>query len=154
MHMDGFRSAFEESTPPCINLYVADWTLSSVGKYVGGMFGAFFVGLLVECTSFVRKYVHRRRGDSQKSRMGLVCLHFVQSVLGYLAMFAAMTYSIELFAAVCLGATTGYALLHLDDAPAASTDPCCQAQDDLDASKDVPARVTADCCAGADVEAS
>ena len=50
-------------------------------------------------------------------------LHFVQSVLGYLAMFAAMTYSIELFAAVCLGATTGYALLHLDDAPAASTDP-------------------------------
>ena len=52
MHMDGFRSAFEDSTPPCINLYVADWTLSSVGKYVGGMFGAFFVGLLVECTSF------------------------------------------------------------------------------------------------------
>ena len=44
-------------------------------------------------------------------------------------------------------------MLHLDDAPAASTDPCCQAQDDLDASK-VPARVTADCCAGADVEAS
>ena len=88
------------------------------------------------------------------ARMGLVGLHFIQSVLGYLAMFAAMTYSIELFAAVCLGATTGYALLHLDDAPAASTDPCCQAQDDLDASKDVPARVTADCCAGADVEAS
>ena len=82
MHMDGFRSAFEDSTPPCINLYVADWTLSSVGKYVGGMFGAFFVGLLVECTSFVRKYVHRRRGDSQKSRMGLVVLHFVQPVLG------------------------------------------------------------------------
>ena len=153
MHMDGFRSAFEESTPPCINLYVADWTLSSVGKYVGGMFGAFFVGLLVECTSFVRKYVHRRRRDMSWARMGLVFLHFVQSVLGYLAMFAAMTYSIELFAAVCLGATTGYALLHLDDAPAASTDPCCQAQDDLDASK-VPARVTADCCAGADVEAS
>ena len=152
MHMDGFRSAFEDSTPPCINLYVADWTLSSVGKYVGGMFGAFLVGLLVECTSFVRKYVHRRRGDSQKSRMGLVFLHFVQSVLGYLAMFAAMTYSIELFAAVCLGATTGYALLHLDDAPAASTDPCCQAQDDLDASKPIPTRVTADCCG--DVEAS
>ena len=92
--------------------------------------------------------------------MGLVGLHFVQSVLGYLAMFAAMTYSIELFAAVCLGATTGYALLHLDDAPAASTDPCCQAQtdvvpDDLNASKPVvPTRVTADCCAGADVEAS
>ena len=92
--------------------------------------------------------------------MGLVVLHFVQSVLGYLAMFAAMTYSIELFAAVCLGATTGYALLHLDDAPAASTDPCCQAQtdvvlDDLDASKAaVPTRVAADCCAGADVEAS
>jgi hypothetical protein len=153
MHMDGFRSAFEDSTPPCINLYVADWTLSSVGKYVGGMFGAFFVGLLVEGTSFVRKYIHRRRRDMSWARMGLVGLHFLQSVLGYLAMFAAMTYSIELFAAVCLGATTGYALLHLDDAPAASTDPCCQAQDDLDASK-VPARVTADCCAGADVEAS
>ena len=87
------------------------------------------------------------------ARMGLVGLHFLHSVLGYLAMFAAMTYSIELFAAVWFGATTGYALLHLDDAPAASTDPCCQAQDDLDASK-VPARVTADCCAGADVEAS
>ena len=152
MHMDGFRSAFEDSTPPCINLYVADWTLSSVGKYVGGMFGAFFVGLLVECTSFVRKYVHRRRRDMSWARMGLVFLHFVQSVLGYLAMFAAMTYSIELFAAVCLGATTGYALLHLDDAPAASTDPCCQAQDDLDASKPIPTRVTADCCG--DVEAS
>ena len=96
MHMDGFRSAFEDSTPPCINLYVADWTLSSVGKYVGGMFGAFFVGLLVECTSFVRKYVHRRRRDMswKWERMGLVFLHFVQSVLGYLAMFAAMTYSI------------------------------------------------------------
>ena len=47
---------------------------------------------------------------------------------------------------------TGYALLHLDDAPAASTDPCCQAQDDLDASKPIPTRVTADCCG--DVEAS
>ena len=63
MHMDGFRSAFEDSTPPCINLYVADWTLSSVGKYVGGMFGAFFVGLLVECIA-QWKYVHRRRRDS------------------------------------------------------------------------------------------
>jgi len=42
--------------------------------------------------------------------------------------------------------------LHLDDAPAASTDPCCQAQDDLDASKPIPTRVTADCCG--DVEAS
>ena len=162
MHMDGFRSAFEDSTPPCINLYVADWTLSSVGKYVGGMFGAFFVGLLVEGVSFLRKAVHRRRRAKPDRRwnMGLVGLHFVQSVLGYLAMFAAMTYSIELFAAVCLGATTGYALLHLDDAPAASTDPCCQAQtdvvlDDLDASKAaVPTRVAADCCAGADVEAS
>ena len=46
-----------------------------------------------------------------------------------------------------------------DDAPAASTDPCCQAQtdvvlDDLDASKPVPTRVAADCCGGADVEAS
>ena len=39
-----------------------------------------------------------------------------------------------------------------DDAPAASTDPCCQAQDDLDASKPLPTRVTADCCG--DVEAS
>ena len=52
----------------------------------------------------------------------------------------------------CLGATCGYAALHLEDAPSHSTDPCCQAQDDLDASKPIPTRVTADCCG--DVEAS
>ena len=40
----------------------------------------------------------------------------------------ARRYAVELFAAVCLGATCGYALLNLDDEPAASTDPCCQAQ--------------------------
>ena len=53
-------------------------------------------------------------------QMGFLVFCTVQSVLGYLAMFAAMTYSTELFAAVCLGATTGYAALHLDDAPAPS----------------------------------
>lgn len=162
MHMDGFRSAFEESTPPCINLYVTDWTLSTTGKYVGGMFGAFFVGFLVEVISLARKTLHRRRRSKPAPilNVGLVGLHFVQSVLGYLAMFAAMTYSIELFAAVCLGATTGYAFLHLKDAPSASTDPCCQAQtdvvlDDLDGSKSVlPVRVSSgDCCGPAYDEA-
>lgn len=162
MHMDGFRSAFEESTPPCINLYVTDWTLSTTGKYVGGMFGAFFVGFLVEVISLARKTLHRRRRSKPAPilNVGLVALHFVQSVLGYLAMFAAMTYSIELFAAVCLGATTGYAFLHLKDAPSASTDPCCQAQtdvvlDDLDGLKSVlPVCVSSgDCCGPAYDEA-
>ena len=43
------------------------------------------------------------------ARMGLVFLHFVQSVLGYLAMFAAMTYSSNYLLPFVLGATTGYA---------------------------------------------
>mmetsp|Transcript_4801 Transcript_4801/g.14981 ORF Transcript_4801/g.14981 Transcript_4801/m.14981 type:complete len:152 (-) Transcript_4801:25-480(-) len=101
------------------------------------MFGAFFVGLLVEALSKFRKRLHRARVTAvemrddaavARARGLLVGAHFLQSVLGYLAMFAAMTYAVELFAAVCLGATCGYALLNLDDEPAASTDPCCQAQ--------------------------
>ena len=130
MHMDGFRSSFEKHAPACVNLYVTDWTLNSAGKYAAGALAAFSVGLAVEALSRYRKKLYAARAAAaSKTQFAalLVAAHFLQVVLGYLAMFAAMTYAVELFAAVCVGATAGYALFHLDAEPG-PTDPCCQAQ--------------------------
>ena len=50
--------------------------------------------------------------------------------------FSNSRYAVELFLATCLGATAGYAALHVDEAPT-GTDPCCQATE-LGAEGDPP----------------
>ena len=96
MHMDGFRSAFEKHAPACVNLYVAAATLDKRWKYGLGVAAAFAVGLAVEFLSRFRRRLFAARAAGEGSagtlKAALVAAHFLQVVLGYLAMFAAMTY--------------------------------------------------------------
>ena len=134
MHMDGFRSGFEKHAPACVNLYFTTLTLNRAWKYAGGVFLSFLVGVFVEVISkarrrlFAARKAARHAMDAERAKKltyALVAAHQLQVVVGYLAMFAAMTYAVELFVAVCLGATVGYVLFHMDEAPA-GTDPCCK----------------------------
>lgn len=122
MFMDGFRSIFEDNSPLCVNLYMTKWTLDTRLKFGFGVVAAFFVGIAVEALVRLRRFLHNAR----KPTAILLFLHFCQSVLGYLAMFVAMTYQVELFVAVCLGTTFGNLVFNAK-APPQTNDPCCAA---------------------------
>jgi len=127
MYMDGFRSAFETNAPLCVNFWNTKWTLRSKFRFAWGVVGAFCVGGLVEALIWLRRCLFRKRGSSPRTKAAaLLALHFVQSVFGFLAMFLAMTYNVEIFLAVCLGATVGHFVFNFSNLPTAS-DPCCAA---------------------------
>ena len=125
MYMDGFRSIFEENSPLCVNFWNTKWTLDTKFRFGWGVVGAFFVGSLVEALIALRRalFQHSKR---RIISLFLLVMHFFQSVLGFLAMFLAMTYNVEIFCAVCLGATFGHLIFNFQQLPQAN-DPCCAA---------------------------
>lgn len=146
MYMDGFRSIFENSSPLCVNFWLIDWTLDTRFRFAWGVVAAFLVGLSVEGLVRIRRTVH----DTRYCAFGKLFLHFCQSVLGYLAMFIAMTYNVELFFSVCLGATSGHFLFNFKNKPQ-TNDPCCVAAQQsetllVENDQPPPASNSAACC--------
>lgn len=128
MYMDGFRSIFESNSPLCVNFWMTQWTLDTKFRFGWGIVSAFVVGITVEGLVKIRRAAH----DAAAPAVLLLFLHFCQSVLGYLAMFVAMTYQVELFLAVCLGASTGHLAFNFKKVPPQTNDPCCAAAQQSD----------------------
>eukprot|EP00633_Aureoumbra_lagunensis_P000067 CAMPEP_0197303866 /NCGR_PEP_ID=MMETSP0890-20130614/51910_1 /TAXON_ID=44058 ORGANISM="Aureoumbra lagunensis, Strain CCMP1510" /NCGR_SAMPLE_ID=MMETSP0890 /ASSEMBLY_ACC=CAM_ASM_000533 /LENGTH=522 /DNA_ID=CAMNT_0042783771 /DNA_START=167 /DNA_END=1735 /DNA_ORIENTATION=+ len=122
MYMDGFRSIFEKHRPACINIWNTKWTLDTRFRFAMGIIGALVTGATVEALVALRRKMH----TNPAHHFLTLPLHLCQCILGYLAMFIAMTYSVELFASVCLGATLGYRIFNYRF-PSARQDPCCAA---------------------------
>lgn len=127
MYMDGFKFSLSGDEHPCLNLFFADWTLDTKGKFYAALFGVFALAVIVEAISTFRyrivrsvKKAHRRasssssQSQSQRStqilRLFVTLLHGLQGLLGYLLMLATMTFSVELLLAVVLGLAVGYGI--------------------------------------------
>jgi hypothetical protein len=118
MYMDGFTSVVTEKdgSTACLNLLFTDWTLDSETKYVVACVGVFFLAVLTEALTLIRSLVTKAAKHSALpslvSLIGLSFLYGAQTMLGYMLMLAAMTYSVEIFACMIAGLTVGYALFN------------------------------------------
>ncbi|KAJ8598390.1 hypothetical protein CTAYLR_003000 [Chrysophaeum taylorii] len=99
MLMEGFGSA----RGACLNLWRPAWTLDTPLRLGVGLVASFVAGGAVESLARLRERFRRRR-----HLKWALALHFVATAAGYLAMLAAMSYAVELFVAVCVGATLGH----------------------------------------------
>lgn len=132
MYMSGFQSIAEkgEGEVQCVNLFFEQWTLDSRVKYAFACLGIFAMGIFIQYLSKLRVMVSKLP-DSWVRKLSIVSIYCLHVTLGYFAMLAAMTYSVELFCMVCSGLTVGFAIFHLDHPHnAKSTDPCCPDVDD------------------------
>ena len=151
MYMDGFHFGLAGGQP-CLNLFVASWTLDSRTKYVGAILAVFGLAVLVEGSSKLRQVLVKRSRDyvfRQSSHrpyhfskntaltlwrlVGVPGIHALQALLGYILMLATMTFAVELLLAVVLGLGVGHAMFFPFDPTAAqptvthvTSNPCCQ----------------------------
>lgn len=141
MYMDGFRFGLAGGNQPCLNLYFAAWTLDTRGKFIGALFGVFFLAIAVEGVSKLRQWfvLTARRKTRQPTnawnkrlvRGTVTLLHGFQAFVGYILMLATMTYSAEFLLAIVFGLGCGYmAFFRSEDdylTPSAhvTANPCC-----------------------------
>lgn len=135
MLMDGFTTmAFSDrGSVPCINLFFTSWTLDSELKFGFGCVGIFFMGILVQWMTMFRQQIKKgkTKASMYTNAVFTVFIYGVQVMLSYFIMLAAMTYSAELFAMVCVGLTVGYAAFHME-MPTKSPDQCCDIDIDVE----------------------
>lgn len=124
--------------PRCLVYFVSSWELSEEGKFKGAMVFSFLMGLLMEGLSAMRSAVSRQgeksAGSSSSSHNILLSnrqrhlhhflmtfIYAVQGLLGYLLMFLAMAYSMELVLSTVLGLVVGNVCLIRYEYPKASS---------------------------------
>jgi hypothetical protein len=132
MSMSGFFTTNSKDAI-CINLFLESATLDTQGKFAAGCLGVFLMGILIQLLSRVRI---EATAKYKKTRVLLKqVINFftfgIQATMGYLLMLAAMTYNVELFLMVVFGLIAGYAMFHLNLPPPVTTDPCCDAENEL-----------------------
>lgn len=127
MFMDGFRRSLitnsdrsnrsmlsdNNSAPPCLNYLVGSWQLDNRDKFCGAMVYSFLLALLLEGLSAARlNFMRTWPKDKQWIlRAGtLTTIYAAQALLGYLIMFVAMMYSVELLISVACGLAVGNGL--------------------------------------------
>lgn len=103
MFMDGFRTARPENS--CLMYFVKDWVLDTEEAFQGAMVFSFLLALSLEALSAVRGIV--KQHVVHHTHLIVTLIYAVQGFLGYIVMFLAMTYSIELLlstiAGICIG---------------------------------------------------
>merc|ERR1719343_468540 len=117
MNMDGFILNLQGGKDTtCINYLLPSLTLNTRGKFLIAMiitvlFGIFLEYLSKVRTSYQKRFYYDTRTTRGKStdKYKLFFLHLVQSLLGYIGMMIAMTYSIELLFCIVFGLGLGYA---------------------------------------------
>jgi len=110
MFMDGFHFSLGRPTnnpPPCLNFMVRSWRLSDRGRFIGAMVFSFLFALLTEGLSAVRGVIVRYGKGQRGHRVLLNLVYALQSAAGYLLMFTAMSFSIELLLSVVAGLMVG-----------------------------------------------
>lgn len=110
MFMDGFQwsttTLFAPKVRPCLNYFVASWKLENSGAFRGACFFSFLLAIVLESTAAARVFVMARLPPEALSYLSTL-IYVVQAVLGYLLMFVAMTYSVELVGSVVVGLIVG-----------------------------------------------
>jgi hypothetical protein len=131
------KTALTTDRSPPVQL-LSTWTLDSAGKFAAACAGTLALGLLLQYLTLRRVGLARRRRSASLAAQTLV-LYFLQTVLSYLLMLVAMTYSAELFVSMAAGLTLGYALFHLHRPgmpPPEQTEACCAMMQPTDTDTD------------------
>ena len=110
MAMKGFQfSVLSRKKADCITYFVAPWKLSDSGKFVGAMIYSFLLAIMTEALTSAQQRIKRHLSPGKTRKWVMSVLYGIQQFLGYVVMFIAMTYSIELFLAVIVGLMIGNA---------------------------------------------
>lgn len=115
MYMQGFESSILSGSGghvECVNLLFPAWTLDGRVKFATACVGVFCFCLLVQYIASLRAAMSKP-GSGWQGAVWTALFYGLHITCGYFAMLIAMTYSVELFAMICLGLTTGYALFIL-----------------------------------------
>jgi hypothetical protein len=119
--------------PHCLVYFVSSWELSDEGKFKGAMVFSFLMGLLMEGLSAMRaavsrqgeKHHHHTSSNTNRQRrlhhFLMTFIYAIQALLGYLLMFLAMAYSMELVLSTILGLVVGNLCLIRYEYPKASS---------------------------------
>ena len=108
MAMKGFQfSVLSRKKADCITYFVAPWKLSDSGKFVGAMIYSFLLAIMTEALTSAQQRIKRHLSPGRARKWVMSVLYGIQQFLGYVVMFIAMTYSIELFLAVIVGLMIG-----------------------------------------------
>lgn len=120
MFMDGFHWSLGQHSdpegnahkrPPCLNYLFASFLLDEGRKFHYALVVTMMVAIATESLSVLRHYVMVSLPKASIARgMVLTLVYALQSLMGYIIMFVAMTYSMELFLAVGVGLAVGHAL--------------------------------------------
>jgi Ctr copper transporter family len=121
----------KQQRPPivCLNFLISTWRVQNATDFAGCMIVTFFLALLLEGVAMIRKehvdnWQHQRSRASYGDRISndwncvtyyvrhaFVVLTFgVQGLIGYILMFIAMSYSMELMISIVLGLILGNAI--------------------------------------------
>jgi hypothetical protein len=92
----------------CLTYLVEHWKLDTAGQFVGAMVYSFLLALMTEALTSVQGRIKNYLPIGSRTRTVIMSIFYaVQQFSGYLVMFIAMTYSIELFASALLGLMAG-----------------------------------------------
>uniref|UniRef100_A0A7S4QLB2 HMA domain-containing protein n=1 Tax=Alexandrium monilatum TaxID=311494 RepID=A0A7S4QLB2_9DINO len=136
MHMLGFTFTGEET--PCLVYLFQGWHLTDSVRFWGAWIVTVLAGIFAEWLVAVRRWEATWRpvpkaavGRFSPRRIvrqaGRLMLYALTRTMGYIVMLFAMTYSAELFIAVLIGLTIGYACFNLTSPPGEDISLCCQA---------------------------
>jgi Ctr copper transporter family len=126
MYMDGFHSTLGRGSQSlhCLNFLLPSWILATRQDLYGALVWTFGLAVSVEGLNALRVLARRRLmpksslsgREMQASRQRLcvqsilTCLYGLQLWLGYLLMFLAMSYSVEVTVSLIAGLTCGHVL--------------------------------------------
>ena len=98
----------------CDRFLFRSWEIHNFGDMFGTVCAIYILAIVYEGLKTLRNFLSSKQDRISKRKTSVV-LHVVQSLLqvlqlvyGYVLMFAAMTFNVWLFVAVCLGGGTGY----------------------------------------------
>ena len=129
MHMTGFLSLFDDvrQHSPCLVIFLNSWKLDSGAKFALAVVGAILAGIVCEGILKLRTVGQQRLPKDRPalSSIARILLYLLHRTVGYLAMLLAMTYQTEIFFAVLVGLSIGYAIFNLRDPIGEGETACC-----------------------------
>lgn len=153
MVMSGFESV-TDSDSNCIILFFRPWLLDSPIKFFFGCLGVFLLGMAIEATIKLRRFVTSGAVRSERvwvKNAAVTSLFGTNVALGYLAMLAAMTFNVEIFFSTVLGLATGHLVFANSKQPVRETaDPCCVTAENAPDASSNPRKSASPCCRNLD----
>jgi hypothetical protein len=114
----------------CLTFFVQHWKLDTAGQFVGAMVYSFLLAIMTEALTSVQGRIKKYLPNGTIRTVIMSILYAVQQLSGYLVMFIAMTYSMELFASALLGLMAGN-LVYLRGSGADEEDEDAEEQDGM-----------------------